>query len=69
MKEKHDLRVNKVLKRLPEIDLVISPEKCLLSSERVEYLSYVLIRDGMETAIDKIGAIKEWLAPRSLRDV
>jgi hypothetical protein len=69
MEEKYDLLVKEVLKRLAENDLVISPEKCIWSSERVEFLGYVITPDGMEMSEDKIEAIKEWQAPKSLRDV
>jgi hypothetical protein len=43
--EKHDLLVKEVLKRLVENDLVIFPEKCKWSSERVEFLGYVITPD------------------------
>jgi hypothetical protein len=69
MEEKHDLLVKEVWKRLAENDLVISPEKYIWSSERVEFLGYIIIRDGMEMSEDKIEAIKEWQAPKPLRDV
>jgi hypothetical protein len=49
--------------------LVISSEKYIWSSERVEFLGYVITPDGMEMSEDKINAIKKWQAPRSLRDI
>jgi hypothetical protein len=67
--EKHDLLVKEVLKRLADNDLVISPEMCTWSSEKVEFLGYVITPDGMEMAEEKIEAIKEWQARKSLRDV
>jgi hypothetical protein len=67
--EKHDLLVKEVLKRVAENDFVISPEKCRCSSERVEFLSYITTQDSREMADDKIGAIKEWQRPKSLRDI
>jgi hypothetical protein len=63
--EKHDLLVKKVLKRLAENELVISPEKCTWSTEKVEFLGYILTPDGMEMLQDKIVAIKEWQLPKS----
>jgi hypothetical protein len=39
-----------VLKRFREIELVISPEKCTWSDERVEFVGYVIILQGMEMA-------------------
>jgi hypothetical protein len=67
--ETHDLLVKEVLKRLLENNLVTSPEKYIRSSERVEFLGYVITPDGIEMSEDKIEAIKEWQAPMSLRDV
>jgi hypothetical protein len=55
MEEKQDLLVKEVLKRLAENDLVITPEKCIWSSERVEFLGYVITPDGTEMGEDKIG--------------
>jgi hypothetical protein len=66
--EKHDLLVKEVLKILADNDLVISSEKCTWTSEKVEFLGYVITPDGMEMAKEKIEAIKEWQAPQSLRD-
>jgi hypothetical protein len=69
MEEKYDLLVTEILKKLAEIDLVISLEKCIWGSERVEYPGYVITPDRLEIVKDKIEAIKEWQAPGSLRDV
>jgi hypothetical protein len=67
--EKHDLLVREVLKRLADNDLGISPEKCIWSSEKVEFLGYVITPDSMEMSEEKIVAIKEWQAPKSSSDV
>jgi hypothetical protein len=67
--EKHNLLVKEVLRRLAKNELVISPDKCIWSLERVEFLGYVITVDGMEISEDKIEAIKEWQAPKSLRDI
>jgi hypothetical protein len=69
IEEKYGLLVKQVLKRLAENDLVISLEKCEWSSERVEFLGYVIRPDRTEMGEDNIEAIKEWQAPRSRRDV
>jgi hypothetical protein len=52
-----------------ETDLIISPEKCIWSSEQVEFLGYVITLDRTEMGDDKTEAIKEWQEPRSLSEV
>jgi hypothetical protein len=44
-------------------------KKYTWSSERVEFLGYIITPDGMEMAKDKIEAMKEWQALKSLRDL
>jgi hypothetical protein len=66
--DKHDLLVKEVLKRLAVNDLVISLEKWTWSSEKVEFLSYVITPDRMDMAEEQIEGIKEWQAPKSVRD-
>jgi hypothetical protein len=60
MEEIHNLLVKEVLKTLAENELVISPEKCILSSEGPQFLGYVINADGPEMGKDKIEVIKEW---------
>jgi hypothetical protein len=67
--EEHDRLVEEVLKRLSQNDLVISAEKCTWSTQRVEFLGYVITPEGMEMANDKVETIQSWQIPQSLRDV
>jgi len=52
--EEHDQRVKKVLRRLQENQLVVSPDKCVWKTQEVEFLGYVLGR--MESKWQK----EEW---------
>jgi hypothetical protein len=67
--EKHDCIVNKVLERLAKNRLAISQDKCFWSTTRVDFLGYVISKDGIVMAQDKVQCIREWECPRSLRDV
>jgi hypothetical protein len=67
--EEHDRLVEEVLKWLSQNDLVISAEKCTWSTQRVEFLGYVITPEGMEMANDKVETIQSWQIPQSLRDV
>jgi hypothetical protein len=66
--EKYVLIVIEVFKRLVKNNIVISPKKGIWSSERVEFLGYVITPDRTEMIKDKFEEIREWQAPRSLRD-
>jgi hypothetical protein len=48
------------LKRLGGNKLVISLEKYLWNSEKVEFLGYIITSKGMKMTEDKIEAMKEW---------
>jgi hypothetical protein len=50
-------------------DLVVSPELCTCSSEKVECFGYVITADGIEMAEEKINVIKEWKVLKLLRDI
>jgi hypothetical protein len=67
--EEHDRIVTDVLKRLAENGLAISQDKCFWSTTRVDFLGYVISKDGIEMAQDKVQCIRDWERPRSLRDV
>jgi hypothetical protein len=67
--EEHNHIVTKVLKHLAENGLAISQDKCFWSTTRVNVLGYVILKDGIEMAQDKVQYIREWECPRSLSDV
>lgn len=64
--EEHEARLMKVLTRLREFGLKLSPEKCLLP---VCYLGHVVSRNGVETDPEKIAALKTWPVPKNLREL
>jgi hypothetical protein len=67
--EEHDCIVTEVLKCLAANGLAISQDKCFWSTTRVDFLGYVISKDGIEMAQDKVQSIRDWERPRSLRDV
>jgi hypothetical protein len=66
--EKHDELVKEVLKRLEENGLVISPEKCIWASNKVEFLGYIISEDRIEMAKDKVEMVLVWEPPKSLKE-
>jgi hypothetical protein len=66
--EKHNELVKEVLKRLKENGLVISPEKCIWASNKVECLGYIISEEGIEMAKDKVQTVLVWEPPKSLKE-
>jgi hypothetical protein len=67
--EEHDCIITKVLKHLAVNGLAISQDKYFQSTTQVDFLGYVISKDGIEMAQDKVQCIRDWEHPRSLRDV
>ena len=67
--EEHDRRVKEVLGRLQQNGLAVSPEKCIWKAHEVEFLGYMIGRNGIRMSTDKVEAVLEWKTPRSLTEV
>ena len=67
--KKHDDTVREVLKRLQTNGLAVSPEKCIWKTQEVEFLAYVIGRDGIKMSTEKVNAILEWRIPQNLTEV
>jgi len=67
--EGHDRTVKEVLKRLQNNGLAISPEKCVWKTTEVEFLGYVIGRNGIRMSDDKVQAVLHWKTPESLTEV
>jgi hypothetical protein len=67
--EEHDRIVTEVLKCLAANGLAISQDKCFWSTTRVDFLGYVISKDSIKIAQDKVQCIWHCECPRSLRDV
>jgi len=67
--EGHDQTVKEVLKRLQSNGLAVSPEKCVWKATEVEFLGYVIGRNGIRMSEDKVKSELEWKIPRSLTEI
>lgn len=63
--EEHLDRLDKVLTRLKECELKLSPEKCFFIQEKVKFLGHVISKEGIETNPDKIDKIRKWPTPKN----
>lgn len=66
----HEQKVRLVLRDLEKAGLHLDPKKCQFSVKEVKYLGYI-VRAGEGIACDpeKVRAIREWLAPTSVKGV
>jgi len=67
--EGHDRTVKEVLKRLQANGLAMFPEKCVWKVEEVEFLGYILGRNGIKMSTEKVEAVLGWKTPNSLTEV
>ena len=65
----HDQRVKEVLRRLQENQLAALPDKCIWKTQEVEFLGYVIGREGIKMAKGKVEVVLEWKTPALLTEV
>lgn len=68
-KEEHLLHLELVLQLLEQDQLFAKRSKCLFGASHVDYLGYIISREGVTTNLKKIQAIKDWPPPRTLRQL
>jgi len=66
---KHDEIVHEVLERLHSNGLAVSPEKCIWRTQEVEFLGYVIGKEGIKMVQDKVEIVLSWKTPSSLTKV
>jgi len=67
--EEYDQLVKEVLRRLQSNNLAVSPEKCVWKAPEVEFLGYIIGRDGIKLGKGKVDAMLSWKTPSSLTEV
>ena len=67
--EEHERRLMRVLHRLRDYGLKLSPEKCRFFQSSVRYLGHVVSEQGIETDPDKISALRTWPVPQKLKEL
>lgn len=65
----HLKHVREVLQRLKENRLLAKLKKCLFHVSDVEFLGYVVSKNGVEVAKDKVEVIKNWPKPTKRREL
>ena len=67
--KEHIQHVRKVLEKLNEWNLTISPEKSEFHKSRVEFLGYIITLDGLEMSKEKVKAVLEWPVLTTLKEL
>ena len=67
--DEHLERLGKVLSRLSEASLKISPKKCHFFQSEVTFLGHVVSKEGVSTDPDKIAAVKNWREPTTVKQL
>ena len=65
----NDNIVRETLKRLQRNCLVVAADKCVWRTTEAEILGYILSRDGVKMAQNKVEAVLSWKTPGSLTEV
>jgi len=66
--EQHDIDVAEVMQLMQEAELHLNVSKCKFARSEVPFLGHVIGREGLRMTDDKVRAIAEWPAPRSVSD-
>lgn len=67
--QQHWERVDEVLGRLRDAGLMLQRTKCSFCQEKVEYLGFVIDRDGMHKSPDKVNAIMNLKSPANVKEL
>jgi len=68
-REEHDRIDREVLRRLQENGLAVTPEKCLWKLQDVEFLGYIISRDGIKMSTEMVEAVLQWERPKNITEV
>jgi hypothetical protein len=67
--ESHLERLAALLERLSRANLKLKPSKCHFLRRSVQFLGYMLSKEGVQTDPKKIEAVVTWPVPKKLKDV
>ena len=68
-REKHEKRLDALLKRLSDLGLTVNVQKCIIGQSKVEFFGLVFSSDGISLAFDKTKALKEAKPPTTPGEV
>jgi len=67
--EEHAARLELVLQRFERANLQLQPGKCVFAQPQVEYLGYIVSKDGIKASPDKTRDVKKFPSPTNEKEV
>ena len=67
--ESHDKALIKVLEKLKECGLTVKKEKCQINKTSVSFLGYLIDKDGLHAAPEKVKAILQMKRPENITEL
>lgn len=64
--EEHSQHLKMVLERLKRFGLVVNPNKCIIAQPEVEYLGFLVTKDGVKPLKRKVHEIMEFSKPKTV---
>ncbi|XP_064417743.1 uncharacterized protein LOC135358269 [Latimeria chalumnae] len=68
-RQQHEDRLVKVLKRLADHGLKLSPNKCKFFQRSVKYLGHIVSANGIQPDPSKVSAVVDWPRPTTVREL
>lgn len=65
----HDIKIEKLMKRLRAANLMLQPDKCEFLRHEVAYLGHIITDDGVRPDPQKIASVKNFPVPRNAKNV
>lgn len=59
----HEIKFNKLVKRLHAANLKLQPDKCEFLRKEVTYLGHIISEDGVKPDLKKVQAVKDFPHP------
>jgi hypothetical protein len=69
IKKEHIKHVTAVLKVLKKADMRINSAKSIFHVQRVNFLGYILITDGIKMDLVKTAVIRDWPTPKNMTEI
>jgi hypothetical protein len=67
--EDHAIRLGHVFERFERANLQLQPAKCKFAQPHVEYLGYIVSRDGIRAFPDKTKAVRHFPVTKNVKEV
>jgi hypothetical protein len=68
-REEHTSHILQVLDRLEQSHLFVKQSKCVFYQDRVDFLGFIIDREGISMDPDRVKAVQEWPTPESVHDI